>query len=163
MRYIMLDRITTLEPPEVARGLKCVSLAEDVHEHHFPGYPIFPGALTLEAMAQLGGVLLEATMRQQRGTDDLHAILTIVERAKFRQMVRPGDRLELEARALRASELGGQVEATAMIDGARAAEATLSFAFAQVHDPRLLQMRRDVLHTWLGGSIQAPELPVEEP
>src|SRR5690242_1268310 len=65
VRYVLLDRITTLEPPELARGIKCVSLADDVFVDHFPGHPVMPGVLVVEALAQLAGVLLEATMRER--------------------------------------------------------------------------------------------------
>ena len=74
MRYVLLDRISELHPPEQAVGVKCVSLADDVFVDHFPGHPVMPGALILESLAQLGGVLLEATMRS-RGRSDLHALL----------------------------------------------------------------------------------------
>ena len=60
MRYILLDRITTLEPPDIARGVKCVSLAEDTFMDHFPGHPIMPGALILEASLNNDIALLEA-------------------------------------------------------------------------------------------------------
>lgn len=156
MRYVLLDRITALNPPEVATGIKCVSLADDVFVDHFPGHPVMPGALTLESLAQLGGVLVEATMRK-RGRDDLHALLTMVDKAKFRKMVRPGDRLELEARVLNASEDGGRVRAIAMLDSQVAAEAELTFAFARVTDPKLLQRRREVLNIWLTGSAEDSE------
>ena len=85
MRYILLDRITQLSPPEVARGIKCVSLSDDIFTDHFPGFPVLPGALIVESMAQLAGVLLEATMRE-RGRHDLHALLTMADRAKFRHV-----------------------------------------------------------------------------
>src|SRR5258707_11299225 len=110
MRYVLLDRITTLQPPELARGIKCVALSDDCFADHFPGHPIMPGALILEALAQLAGVLLETTMRERAPSTDgseLHALLTMIDRAKFRHVVRPGDRLELEARGLRATEDGG--------------------------------------------------------
>ena len=68
MRYILLDRITTLQPPELARGVKCVSLSDDCMADHFPGHPIMPGALILESLAQLAGVLLEQTMRERKPT-----------------------------------------------------------------------------------------------
>ncbi len=152
MRYYLLDRIGTLEPPEVARGVKCVSLSDDVFEDHFPGHPIMPGALILESMAQLGGVLLEATMRRA-GRDDLHALLVMVDRAKFRRAVRPGDRMELEARGLSASEDGGRVAGTAHVDGQLAAEAELGFAFTRVTDPRLVARRREALEIWLHGGL----------
>ena len=155
MRYYLLDRITRLEPPERAEGIKCVSLSDPIFEHHFPGHPIMPGALIIEGLAQLGGVLLEATMREQ-DRHDLHAVLTIIDRAKFRRVVRPGDRLEMKAEGLRASEDGGQVDVKAYLDGELATEAKLTFAFAEVTDERLVQKRRDVLNTWLHGSIEEP-------
>ena len=155
MRYLLLDRITELAPPERARGLKCVSLADDVFADHFPGFPVMPGALILEALAQLAGVLLEATMRQ-RGRHDLHALLTMADRAKFRHAVRPGDRLELEARVERVTEDGGQAQAWARCDGRVAAEALLSFAFAQVTNPVVLAKRREYLNVWLAGSAEEP-------
>jgi 3-hydroxyacyl-[acyl-carrier-protein] dehydratase len=153
MRYILLDRITTLSPPEVATGVKCVSLSDDIFADHFPGHPVMPGVLILEALAQLGGVLLEATLRE-RGRHDLHALLVGVERAKFRRMVKPGDKLELETRGITASEDGGQVRGLARVDGKRAAEAELSFAFAEVKNPALLARRREVLNIWLTGDAE---------
>lgn len=155
MRYIQLDRITELQPPEVARGIKCVSLADDVFADHFPGYPVLPGALILESLAQLAGVLLEATMRE-RGRHDLHALLTMADRLKFRQLVRPGDRLELEARVERVTEDGGQAQGWARVEGKLAAEGMLSFAFAQVTNPAVLAKRREYLNIWLTGSAELP-------
>src|SRR5215813_10556804 len=99
MRYLLLDRITELSPPEHATAIKCISLAEDVFVDHFPGYPVMPGALLLEALAQLGGALLEATM-ESRGMGDRVAVLSMADRAKFRHFARPGDRLLLRARGI---------------------------------------------------------------
>lgn len=162
MRYILLDRITTLEPPELARGVKCVSLSDDCFADHFPGHPIMPGALILESLAQLAGVLLEATMRARRGPSaegELHALLTMIDRAKFRHVVRPGDKLELEARGLRATEDGGQAQGIARIDNQVVAEGQLSFAFALVTNPAMLARRREFLDIWLSGSAGPPGSP----
>src|SRR5256885_12991107 len=115
MRYVLIDRIERLEPGKSAAGVKCVSLSDDVFVDHFPGHPVMPGALLLEALAQLGGVLVEATLRA-RGRDHLHAILTMVDRARFRQMVRPGDRVELQAIGLAAGADGGQVRGLAHVE-----------------------------------------------
>jgi 3-hydroxymyristoyl/3-hydroxydecanoyl-(acyl carrier protein) dehydratase len=155
MRYVLLDRITALKPPELATGIKCVSLADDVFVDHFPGHPIMPGALILEALAQLGGVLVEATMRE-RGQGDLHALLVTVEKAKFRHLVRPGDRLELETRGISAHEDGGQVRGFARVEGQLVTEAELSFAFTRVTSQKLLLRRREVLNVWLTGSTEDP-------
>jgi 3-hydroxymyristoyl/3-hydroxydecanoyl-(acyl carrier protein) dehydratase len=157
MRYLLLDRITALEPPERATAVKCVSLADDVFADHFPGHPVMPGALVLEALAQLGGVLVEAAQRAATPAAgngaELHALLTMVDRARFRQMVRPGDRLELEALCTAAREEGGQVRGLARVDGKLAAEADLTFAFARVDNPKLIARRREVLQIWLHGSV----------
>jgi 3-hydroxymyristoyl/3-hydroxydecanoyl-(acyl carrier protein) dehydratase len=77
----------------------------------------------------------------------------MVDRARFRQMVRPGDKLELAAQALAVSEDGGQVRGEARVDGKLAAEAELTFAFAEVKNPKLIAKRREVLDVWLTGSV----------
>jgi 3-hydroxymyristoyl/3-hydroxydecanoyl-(acyl carrier protein) dehydratase len=155
VRYVLLDRITRLVPAEVAHGVKCVSLSDDIFVDHFPGHPVMPGALIVESMAQVGGVLVEATMRE-RGRNDLHALLTMVDRAKFRRLVRPGDKLELEARLIIAREEGGQVRVTASVDGQLSAEAELTFAFAEVKSEKLRARRREYLNIWLHGVAEEP-------
>jgi len=155
MRYVLLDRITRLVPAEVAQGVKCVSLADDIFVDHFPGHPVMPGALIIESLAQLGGVLVEATLRE-RGRNDLHALLTMVDRAKFRRLVRPGDKMELETRLITAREEGGQVRATASVEGQLVAEAELTFAFAEVKSEKLKARRREVLNVWLTGAAEEP-------
>ena len=150
VRYILLDRVTELRPPELARGVKCVSLSDDVFADHFPGAPVMPGALVIEAMAQLGGLLLEATLGA-RGHEDLYAVLVMVERAKLRRMVHPGDRLELEAQGVSASETDGRVRVLARVEAATVAEAELSFALAPLTDERVIAHRREVRRIWLRG------------
>jgi 3-hydroxymyristoyl/3-hydroxydecanoyl-(acyl carrier protein) dehydratase len=110
-----------------------------------------PGALVVEALAQLGGVLVEETMRR-RGRPDLFAVLAMIDRARFREMVRPGDRLDLTALGVTVSEDGGRVRAEARIDGKTAAEAELTYAFVPVQSPRQLARRREVINVWLTGS-----------
>ena len=153
MRYLLLDRIVELAPPARARAVKCVSLADDLFVDHFPGHPVLPGALVIEALAQLGGVLIEATLRE-RGRPDLVAVLTMVDRARFRRAVGPGDRMELAVEGLAASEDGGQVRGTAHLDGKLAAEAELGFALQPVKSAELLARRRERLAIWLRGTLE---------
>src|SRR5580698_4256249 len=148
MRYLLLDRITELCPPERASAIKCVSLADDVFVDHFPGHPLMPGTLVVEALAQLGGVLVEETMRQ-RGRPDLFAVLAMIDRARFREMVRPGDRLDLSAEDARVTEDGARVRGVARLDGKVAAEAELTFAFVPVKSPKQMAKRREVVNVWL--------------
>jgi 3-hydroxyacyl-[acyl-carrier-protein] dehydratase len=92
---------------------------------------------------------------RQRDRHDLHALLTMADRAKFRHAVRPGDRVELEARVERVTEDGGQAQGWARVDGALAAEAQLSFAFAVITNAEVLAKRREYLNIWLTGSAVA--------
>lgn len=156
MRYLLLDRITELAPPDRATAIKCVSLADDVFVDHFPGHPVMPGALVVEALAQLAGVLVEEAMRRQ-GRPDLFAVLAMIDRARFREMVRPGDRLDLSAEDARVTEDGARVRVAARLDAKVAAEAELTFAFVPVQSPRQMARRREVINVWLTGSAdQAP-------
>ncbi len=134
-------------------GFKCVSLSDDLFADHFPGHPVMPGALIIEAMAQLGGVLVEATTRQQ-GHENLHALLTMVDRGRFRKSVHPGDRLELEAQGLRCDEDAARVKVVARLEGEVAAEAELAYVFTKVTHPTLLARRAEALAVWLGGSLE---------
>jgi len=153
MRYILLDRITSLKPPELATGVKCVSLSDDFFVDHFPGIPVMPGALILEGMSQLGGTLLEAILREQ-GRPEMSALLTMIDRAKFRAPVRPGDRLELEARNLAVNEDGGRIAGSARVEGKLVAQAEITFAFVKPENRRLLESRREYLNLLLTGSTE---------
>jgi 3-hydroxymyristoyl/3-hydroxydecanoyl-(acyl carrier protein) dehydratase len=121
-----------------------------------------PGALIVESLAQLGGVLLEAAQRQN-GQHNLHALLVGIDRAKFRAMVRPGDRIDLLVESLHLSSDGGRVRGVARVDGSeqRCAEAELTFAFARVENPTLLRRRREYLNLWLTGEAEPRTSPAE--
>jgi 3-hydroxyacyl-[acyl-carrier-protein] dehydratase len=95
MRYLMIDRVLRLERDESVRAIKNVALSEDVFSDHFPGAPVMPGSLLIEAAAQAGTALLEVSRDFQR-----KALLAMVDRAKFRAVVRPGDQLIIDARLL---------------------------------------------------------------
>jgi 3-hydroxyacyl-[acyl-carrier-protein] dehydratase len=96
-------------------------------------------------------VLLEAARRLE-GQTNVHALLTMVDRARFRRVVRPGDKLDLVADMLIAREDGGQVKGTASVDGVVVATAELGFALAQVTHPVLIARRQEYLDIWLSGS-----------
>jgi len=153
MRYVMLDRITELKPAERATGVKCVSLSDDCFVDHFPGIPVMPGALILEGLSQLGGTLLEATMRQ-RGHATVSALLTMIDRAKFRAPARPGDRLELETTVLAFTDNAGQVQGIARVEGKVVAEAAITFAFVEVKNEKLLAARAEYLKILLTGASE---------
>jgi 3-hydroxyacyl-[acyl-carrier-protein] dehydratase len=148
MRYYLLDRITELAPPEFARGRKAVALSEDYLADHFPRYPTMPGALMLESLAQLSGVLLEKSAAKVHGLD-VQAVLSTVERAKFRMLVRPGDVLELEARVVQLREEGGRVSALGRVGERVAVSAELLFAFFKLEDDAVRAEQARLVAYWL--------------
>ncbi len=96
MRFFMIDRITAWEAGHCAEALKNVALSEDFFDDHFPRRPIMPGVLMIEGMAQLSGLLLEASLKEKHDRD-AKALLTVLERTKFREFVHPGDTLTYQA------------------------------------------------------------------
>jgi 3-hydroxyacyl-[acyl-carrier-protein] dehydratase len=95
MRFLMCDRILKLEIGKRVVGLKNITLSEDYFTDHFPIYPIMPGALILEASAQVCEILIHRTVKEQNGKD-MRGVLATINKAKFRRFIRPGDQLIIE-------------------------------------------------------------------
>jgi len=121
MRFVFVDRIVAAEPGRRIETLKNVSATEDVFADHFPGYPVFPGALVVEAFAQACELLI--AMR-----DDFVEMgrLERLSRVAFARPVRPGDQLRIRCER-RAGDGGWTLDATATVDGVRVAAATLEY------------------------------------
>src|SRR5262249_36210011 len=96
MRYFLVDKVTELVPGERIRGVECVSLSDEVVHDHFPDFPVMPGALIVEAGAQLAGFLLEATFNQPGGPLR-RALMVQIQDARFHETVGPGETLDLLA------------------------------------------------------------------
>jgi 3-hydroxyacyl-[acyl-carrier-protein] dehydratase len=155
MRFLLIDRITAWEPGRSAEAVKTVAMSEDLFDDHFPLRPIFPGVLLVEGMAQLAGLLLEEGVRRETGRN-VKALMSIVERAKFRRVVRPGDRLAYRVEVLSVNEAGGRVAARARLDGdardgADVADCHLVFTFDTSSNPWLEAKRAEVLRIWMQG------------
>ncbi len=125
-RYPMLliDRITAYERNKFAIGYKNLTMNEQFFQGHFPGFPLMPGVIMIEALAQLGGTII-------LGADDFRrrsAVLTGIDKAKFRRPVVPGDRLDMEATMLRMRSGMGWVRAEAKVEGKLACTAELMFS-----------------------------------
>ena len=131
MRFLLLDRITSFEPGRRATAVKSIALSEDFFDDHFPLKPIMPGVLILEGLAQLSGVLLKETVRLDSGRN-VKALISIIEKAKFRMPARPGDSLDYRAEIISINEVGGKVAAKAMLAEELAAECTMVYTFHEI-------------------------------
>jgi len=120
---VLVDRVLELDSDQRAVGVKNVSINEPFFQGHYPGSPIMPGVLIVEAMSQLGGLMLS---RKLERTGKI-AVLLSLEKVKLRSPVRPGDQLVMETETLRATNRFGEVAARAFVAGALVAEATIKF------------------------------------
>lgn len=122
-RYPMLlvDKILELEETRII-GIKNVTANEPFFEGHFPEFPVMPGVLILEAMAQVAGVQVLSTIPDRASK---LVLLASVEEAKFRRPVRPGDQLVIEMSLLKRKANLAKMSGTAKVDGAVAAEAVM--------------------------------------
>jgi 3-hydroxyacyl-[acyl-carrier-protein] dehydratase len=121
--FLLVDRILELEPNKRVVGLKNVSMNEPFFQGHFPGTPIMPGVLILEAMAQTSGVLAIASM-EKAGKNALMYFMGL-DQVKFRKMVVPGDQLIMELEVLKQRAKVMKLAGTAKVDGQVVAEAQL--------------------------------------
>lgn len=120
--FLLVDRIVELEPRQRIVGIKNVTMNEPYFVGHFPSYPVMPGVLIIEAMAQTGGVLV---LRDIPDSKDKLVLFATIEKAKFRRPVVPGDQLRLELDVLSLRETFCRMQAKAFVDGHVAAEATI--------------------------------------
>ena len=123
--FLLVDRVTETVAGERIKGYKNITVNEELFNGHFPGQPIFPGVLILEAMAQLSGVLAFET-RGVRPADGTNYLFGGVEKARFRRQVIPGDRLDLESTIIADRKMMMKFECAAFIDGAMACSAVLT-------------------------------------
>lgn len=121
--FLLIDRIVEFERAKRVVAIKNVTMNEGFFQGHFPGAPIMPGVLVIEAMAQAGAVLMLSEM------EDRHsklAVFTGIEGAKFRRSIVPGDQIRIEVDVVSFRTRAGKMAGKAFVDGKLACEATLT-------------------------------------
>jgi beta-hydroxyacyl-ACP dehydratase FabZ len=138
--FLLIDRITELEPQKRAVGYKNVTVNEWFFAGHFPNNPVMPGVLIIEAMAQLGGT----TVIEPTSAATSVPYLATVDKVKFRRPVVPGDRLQMEVNVMWIRMNYGRLGAEARVDDQLVCTAELGFSI--VSDTRLFRLDASVLH-----------------
>lgn len=121
--FLLVDRIEEMEPGVKAVGYKNVTANEPFFQGHFPEYPVMPGVLLIEALAQVGAVAI-LSLEENKGK---LAFFGGIKKAKFRKQVVPGDVVRLETEIIKCKGPMGVGKAVATVDGKLAAEAEISF------------------------------------
>jgi 3-hydroxyacyl-[acyl-carrier-protein] dehydratase len=125
--FLLVDRITALEDGKSIRGIKNVTMNEPFFQGHFPGYPVMPAVLVIEALAQLASILAWKIAGRSPADGSL-IFFAGIDNARFRRQVRPGDQLVLESEVQRLVRGIGKFAVRAKVDGEIVAEADLMAA-----------------------------------
>lgn len=127
--FLLVDRIVEFQPGKRAVGIKNVTMNEPFFQGHFPGHPVMPGVLIVEAMAQVEAVVMLSLYEKDQTKI---AYFMSIDNAKFRQPVFPGDTMRLEVEVLRARSRTGQCAGKAYVNGKLVCEAEMKFAVVDV-------------------------------
>ena len=123
--FLLVDRILELEEGKRAVGIKNVTANEDFFNGHFPNYPVMPGVLIVEALAQVSAVV----MLTKEGNQGRLGLLVGIDKCRFKQQVKPGDQLRLEIEITRSKGPIGKGKGIATVDGTLVCETEITFAF----------------------------------
>ncbi len=127
--FLLVDRIISLEPGKRIEGLKNITINEPFFQGHFPGRPIMPGVLIIEALAQVGGILALVSTPEQLGNPAI--FLLGLDKVRFRKPVVPGDQLVLELQAVRGGKKFWKMQGKAFVNETLVTEAELMAAVGQ--------------------------------
>lgn len=122
--FLLVDRILEVEEGQRAVGIKNVTANEEYFNGHFPDYPVMPGVLIVEALAQVGAVAL---LKKEENKGKL-AFFAGIDKCRFKGQVKPGDQLRLEVEITRSRGSIGKGKGTALVDGVVVAETEIMFA-----------------------------------
>lgn len=122
--FLLVDEITEIEEGKRVVGKKNVTINEPFFQGHFPDYPVMPGVLIVEALAQTGAVVM---LKKEENAGKI-GFLAGIDKCRFKRQVKPGDQLKLEVEVTRLKGPIGKGKAVATVDGELACEAEIMFA-----------------------------------
>ena len=123
--FLLVDRVLELEEGKKALAIKNVTINEEFFNGHFPNYPVMPGVLIIEALAQVSAII----MLTKEGNEGRLGLLAGIDQCRFKKQVKPGDQLRLEVEITRLKGAIGKGRGIATVDGELVCETELIFAF----------------------------------
>lgn len=123
--FLLVDRVVEIELNKRIVGIKNVSINEPFFQGHFPNFPVMPGVLIIEAMAQVAAVLASKSTEHRMDISNKLILLTGIDKAKFRKPVVPGDQIRFELDVIQSREPFWKLRGIALVDGEKVCEAEL--------------------------------------
>ncbi|PLY12334.1 3-hydroxyacyl-[acyl-carrier-protein] dehydratase FabZ [Sulfurimonas sp. CVO] len=125
--FLLLDRVTEIKENEYLVGFKNITIGDNIFQGHFPGHPIYPGVMILEGMAQAGGILAFKSMGNMTEEEAANKVVYFmsIDKAKFRNPVKPGDRLEYRLKVIKNKGAIWMLDGKAYVDDVLVSEAEL--------------------------------------
>ena len=123
--FLLVDKVLETEGGKHLVAIKNVTMNEPFFQGHFPGYPVMPGVLQVEMIAQAAGIMVLSEMEE--GMAEFDTILMSVDNAKFRKLVQPGDQLRIETKLISQRRTMAKVSGSVTVDGIEVTSATMMF------------------------------------
>ena len=142
--FLLVDKILEVEEGKRAVGIKNVTANEEFFDRHFPDFPVMPGVLIVEALAQVGAV---ATLIKDENRGRL-AFFAGIDNCRFKRQVRPGDQLKLEVEMTRVRGTFGKGKGIATVDGELVCETDIMFALGEAQNREIMDDPRFGVHTY---------------
>jgi len=150
MRFLLIDKILTIEYNKRISALKNIALSEEVFRDHFVGYPVVPGSLMIESVAQAATALLEISSDYK-----VKAILTIVEKAKFRELIKPGNTLVIKVEIVSMQNDSALLDAYIFLGEKLVMDCKLVFVLKPAdifYPPKVRAFMESIYDYWLEGA-----------
>ena len=123
--FLLVDKIVEMDGDQSAVGIKNVTINEPFFQGHFPGHPVMPGVLMIEAMAQVGGVMLMGSIKKSGGSQEKVVYFMSLDNVKFRRPVVPGDQIRFELDLIQHKERASRMRGVGYVDGHVVVEAEM--------------------------------------
>lgn len=158
MRFFLFDQVVKVEIGKKAHGIKCITIADETLFDHFPDYPIYPGSLITEGVAQLAGFLLEITFNDSDEKPKKRAVLSLIEKMKFYQTSGPGDRLDYHVQIDSIVDNCAMISIDVLCENEKRAKGKLMFTLLEIDSEKITQQRLEIYKIWTRKLKDCPAL-----